>query len=115
MKIEISLPGSMHDSHGKPVFNGDIEVTIINDHYGDAGNLTNVVEFCDIAVAKVGKNIPCVHPVRDLRVSTHTQPNAKNNTDGDNHRDVNSVEILNLCYMPTVDDKEEDKVRGILI
>ena len=91
-------------------FNGDIEVKIINDNYGQNKNITNVIEFCGFAIAKVGKNIPCVHPVRDL-TPVPIGSNAKNNTDGDYHEMYNAVRISNLCYMKTVDDAEEDKVR----
>ena len=110
MKIKIAIPGSMHaTSHGKPAFNGDIEVKIINDNYNNMENITNVIEFCGFAIAKVGKNIPCVHPVKDI-TPVAIGSYAKNNTDGDYHREHNTVRISKLCYMKTVDDAEEDKV-----
>ena len=112
MKIKIAIPSSMSKTHSNTLlpFNGDIEVKIINDNYGQNKNITNVIEFCGFAIAKVGKNIPCVHPVRDL-TPVPIGSNAKNNTDGDYHEMYNAVRISNLCYMKTVDDAEEDKVR----
>ena len=115
MKIKIALPGSMHvPGNGFPAFNGDIQVKIINEKYDHADhrdkNLTNVVEFCGFAIAKVGKNIPCVHPVRDIAPILVLGADVKNNTDGDEHKKFSAVKISNLCYMRTVDDKEEDMV-----
>ena len=113
MKIKIALPGSMHvPGNGKPAFNGNILVKIINEEYSTNpnANLTNVVEFCGFAIAKVGKNIPCVHPVRDIEPVPVGGADVKNNTDGDEHRKFSAVKISNLCYMRTVDDPEEDKV-----
>ena len=115
MKIKITLPGSHHvTGSGLPAFNGDIQVKIINEKYSDSRysdlNLTNVVEFCGFAIAKVGKNIPCVHPVRDIEHVPVGGADVKNNTDGDEHKKFSAVKISNLCYMRTVDDKEEDMV-----
>ena len=110
MKIKITLPGSQYvTGSGLPAFNGDIQVKIINQDFNLIANLTNVVEFCGFAIAKVGKNIPCVHPVRDIE-PVPVGADVKNNTDGDEHKKFNAVKISNLCYMRTVDDKEEDMV-----
>ena len=115
MKIKITLPGSMYvTGSGLPAFNGDIQVKIINQNYDHPDhidkNLTNVIEFCGFAIAKVGKNIPCVHPVRDIEPVPVGGADVKNNTDGDEHKKFSAVKISNLCYMRTVDDPEEDKV-----
>ena len=107
MKIKITLPSSDKvTKHGLP-FNGDIQVTIKNDKF-DSGE---VVEFCGFAIAKVGKNIPCVHPVKDMIEVPIGSVAEANTTDGDYHKRHNSVKISGLCYMQTVDDPEEDKVR----
>ena len=109
MKIEITIPSSAHVTKSGLPFNGDIQVTVKNDNFDSSPPV--VVEFCGFAIAKVGKNIPCVHPVKDIAKVPIAAVDEANTTDGDYHKRLNSVQISGLCYMQTVDDPEEDKVR----
>ena len=106
IKIKIALPSSDKVTKRGLPFNGDIQVTITNDNFASG----QVVEFCGFAIAKVGKNIPCVHPVKDMIQVPIGSVDEANTTEGDYHKRHNSVKISGLCYMQTVDDPEEDKV-----